>query len=379
MIKRAGILGAAICAGLSACGEAPVSAGFVGCTAEQRAQPSETQWVFNSAEGLDALLLIGAAAGDELQAEHYAKHIAEFRGNLSPEALEMLDALGAQFRDEGTLFGPFLVLIFTGTDFLTLEDILVSARDPEALLRPSWETTPYWDEVDWPRYRGIMPGLVLILEEMQASNFSSKWNEQVLPYIVDTIARLEQDITCYDVLPVQAQLLGRTLEPEIELVVAQYTLPYGIRVQGQRFLAHHTYPSDAFLRTAGHEIFHPPFDFEDQDLLRLLEPLQNDPWMISIVEDHDPAVGYNSFRGVVDEDSTEALDQLLATRLGIAVEPGHRWRYEGGGMHMLAAALFHAMTEEGFIDSGSNYSDWLKSALERSASPRGPDRWSGNS
>jgi hypothetical protein len=70
--------------------------------------------------------------------------------------------------------------------------------------------------------------------------------------------------------------------------------------------------------------------------------------MASIVRDHDPPYGYNSFGGILEEDAAEALDQIVAERLRFANEPGERWRNHDGGMHLLAAALFRAMKEEGF-------------------------------
>ena len=85
--------------------------------------------------------------------------------------------------------------------------------------------------------------------------------------------------------------------------------------------------------------------------------------MASIVEDHDPQYGYQRFVSVIDEDSTQALDQIVADRLGFARDPGERWRHSDGGMHMLAAALYHAMQETGFADSGGKYEDWLKNGL----------------
>ena len=97
----------------------------------------------------------------------------------------------------------------------------------------------------------------------------------------------------------------------------------------------------------------------------MLADLENDPWMQSIVNDHDPRYGYNSFGGIVNEDSTQALDQIVSERMGFARDAGKRWSHSDGGMHMLAAALYHAMKEDGFADKGGVYSDWLKSALRR--------------
>ncbi|NIP18435.1 MAG: hypothetical protein GWM87_09960 [Xanthomonadales bacterium] len=167
----------------------------------------------------------------------------------------------------------------------------------------------------------------------------------------------------YDIIPEQQRLLGRKLAPDIELVVLNFSLPYGIKIVGQRFLAHHSYDKNVQLRIAAHEIFHPPFDVNDEALLDSLEPLRSDPWMISIVEDHDPAFGYNSFVGVLNEDSAQALDQLVAERLGFARDPARRWRHADDGMHMLAAAIYHMLREDGYANTGGVYAKWLERAI----------------
>jgi len=358
MRQQFGILKSIVFLGLtiSACGNA-----------QTRPENSnmQTEWVINSAVGMDALLLIGAASGDELQAQHYRTEIAELRASLSPRSVAVLDQLGEHMRAAGQLTGPSLALLFSGADYGALDAILTAARDPEGILRPPYESSAYWDGDDWPNILAALPGIIMVLEDMQAQGFEQDWAERYAPDINRAIAAFQRDIAAYDIIPEQARLLGRTLDPQIELVVVHFSQPYGIRIQGQRFLAHHSYPSDTQLRIAAHEIFHPPFDDEDNELLRLLAPLEADPWMISIVEDHDPRFGYNSFMGVVNEDSTKALDQIVSKRLGFANDMGTRLRHSDGGMHMLTAALYHAMVEDGFAGTGGVYEDWLKSALER--------------
>lgn len=82
--------------------------------AQTRSEPadSQTEWVITSSVGLDALLLMGAASGDDLQASHYGAEIAQFRASLSPHSVAILDRLGTQMRASGQLVGPALVLCF---------------------------------------------------------------------------------------------------------------------------------------------------------------------------------------------------------------------------------------------------------------------------
>jgi hypothetical protein len=130
-------------------------------------------------------------------------------------------------------------------------------------------------------------------------------------------------------------------------------------------LNNHDYPLDSQLRVAAHEMFHPPFDLDDEGMWDALSDLKDDAWVQAIIEESNPAYGYSSFEGIVNEGSAQALDQIVAERLGFAQDPGERWRSADGGMHMLAAAFYHALKEEEFEKTGGEYAQWLMSALER--------------
>lgn len=191
----------------------------------------------------------------------------------------------------------------------------------------------------------------------------SSHRQKNLPDIDTAIASNLAAVSPYDLVPEQERLLGRDLDPQIDIIIVRYARPYGIRILGQRFVAYYGWDAEVQLQVATDEIFHPPYDPNDVELTDLLAELEADPWVTSIVDDHDPQYGYNSFEGVVDEGSTQALDQVVSERLGFADDPGERWRESDGGMHRLAAALYHAMREEGFADNGGNYAEWFKNSL----------------
>jgi hypothetical protein len=323
-----------------------------------------TQWSVTRAAGMDAILLIGAAGGDLMQADIYPDEIAWVRDNVSPEGLAAIDAVDARLRGEfGILTGPSMAYFFSANDVTTLEDVIASARNPDARLRPRLMTSPHWDADEYAGAMQLMPSILTALEALQAAGYTD-WYEANFAAGVDAgIATNLAAVAPYDLIAEQANLLGRTLDPQIEILIAHFSQPYGIRIMGQRFVAWHGWDAVIQLRVAAHEIFHPPFDPNDAALADALRELRADPWMSSIVEDHDPQYGYNSFMGVINEDSTQALDQIVADRLGFAQDPGERWRGSDGGMHMLAAALYQAMNEDGFAETGGVYSDWLKTAL----------------
>lgn len=313
---------------------------------------------------MDALLLIGAASGDLMQAHIYSEEIAAVRGKMSAEGIAALDTLDAVLRQKlGRLTGPTLAYIFSAGPVATLDDVIASAADPVARLKPGLEASPTWDAREFEAAVKLMPSVHIALLALRDTGFVEQYRQESLPNIDAAIASDYADVISHDVIPEQERLLGRELDPQIDIIIVRYAEPYGMRILGQRFVAYYGWDATTQLRIAAHEIFHPPYDPNDAELIELLSELRFDPWLKSIVEDHDPQFGYNSFEGVVNEGSTQALDQIVSDRLGFSQEPGQRWRHSDGGMHMLAAALYHAMQESGFADDGGNYSEWFKNAL----------------
>lgn len=327
---------------------------------------AETQWRVRSSEGLDAILLIGAAGGDVMQQEEYPEEIAWVRANVGEEGLAAMAVLDQALRvDMGALTGPTLAHIFSAGEFETIADVIASGEDPDQLLRPQLETFEDWNPEDYERARPMFAHAVTALRALDAAGFSAWRQAREGEELAAGIESVRAAVEGYDVIGENQRFLARRLDPEIEIIVLAYCRPYGIRIKGQRFITHYSWDAGTQLRTAGHEIFHAPFDEQDWRLWARLERLRADPWLNSIVVNHDPRFGYNSFEGVVNEDSTQALDQIVAERLGIAEPPRERWRASDGGMHMLAAALYHAMKQDGYDRRGGDYAQWLFSVLDR--------------
>jgi len=314
---------------------------------------------------MDALLLLGAASGDVMQSHIYSREIAAVRKKMSAEGIAALDTLDAALRQElGRLTGPTLAYVFSAGPIATLDDVIASAADPVTHLKPVLQQAPTWDPEDFESVVQLMPAVHTALLELRDMGFVETYRQETLPTIEAAIASDYADVVSQDIIPEQERLLGRELDPQVDIIIVNYAKPYGMRILGQRFVAYYGWNAQTQLRIAAHEIFHPPYDENDAELQELLSDLRADPWFMSIVNDHDPQYGYNSFEGVVDEGSTQALDQVVSDRLGFADEPGKRWRTSDGGMHMFAAALYQAMRESGFADKGGTYSEWFKHALQ---------------
>lgn len=336
------------------------------CAAAPPPPQPMTDWRITAASGMDAVLLIGVASGDKMQAELYPEEVDWVQSALPPPALAALGRIDARIRgDFGQLTGPALAFFFSAGPIATLDDVIDSANDPHKRLRPALEASPHWSAAQFEAAVALMPDVALVLGALHEAGYEDWYDRRHRPSVRAAAEALRSTVASYDLVPEHARLLGRELDPTIEMLVLAFSRPYGIRLLGQRYASWHGWEPETQLRVAAHELFHPPYDPRDQELTELLAELEADPWMQSIVTGHDPQYGYNSFAAIVDEDSTQALEQVVAERLGFAEDPRERWRQSDDGMHMLAAALYHAMREDRFGETGGRYADWLKSALRR--------------
>ena len=188
-----------------------------------------------------------------------------------------------------------------------------------------------------------------------------------MPQIEAAIEIFQAFLAPYDLITLHEKYLGRDLDNTIEVVILHYNKPYGIRVAGQRFATYHGWSKDTTLQTAAHEVFHPPYNADSEALSAAAARLKDSALMRNLVEQADPKWGYTSFESVLDEDSTQALDMLVSLQIGVDRDPADYWRAQDDGMHILAAAIYDAMRETGFAETGGAYEAWLIEALSGGA------------
>ena len=325
-----------------------------------------TRWNVRTCPGLEALVFIGALSGNKVQHDNYRAEVKHIRPQFDRTSLAALERLSEVAEISGMLIGPNLALLFSAGPVNTLDDVILSAQQPETRLQPRLEKSKYWDAREWEWFRDeTIPDVLIVLLAMRDAGFESYWQKIAAPKLDLRVDLTREYLQRFDIIPEQQRLLGHRLDPEIDVLLLFFSKPYGIRVTGQRFVSHYSYPMETQLRTATHEIFHPPFERGDMSIYDALEELRSDPWMMSIVNDHDPELGYNTFPELLDESSTQALEQIVSNRMGFGWGPGARWRSTDGGMHMLAAAIYQMLREDGFDKSGGHFSESLVSAIER--------------
>lgn len=321
-----------------------------------------TRWTVRTSEAFDTFCFLQPLSGKDFYARYYEAELAAFKPRLPAEALSALADLHAAADAAGDLLGPSLCTTCSGAPDATLPGMVAAIEAAATVIEPPLKASPYWDDEGWSRFMAGREKLLAVLGALMAADFPAFRRQYIEEKARMRIPALSSKLAGLDVIAEQERLLGRRLEASIEVILMWFSKPHGIRIQGQRFLTHIDYPDTIVLRNSAHEILHPPFPMDGAAAKAALATLARDPLMTAIVAEHDPAFGYNSLEGVLNEDMVQALEQIVSERLGFAAAPRERWREADGGMHVLAAGLYGLLKAEGYDRRGGDIAAWTKAA-----------------
>ncbi len=320
-----------------------------------------TDWKIEPSLKYDAICLINTLTGDPFYLKYYQREYDEFAKKLSTPVREALARLQKAIKENQRLIlSAFLSLYFSATDEDTLDGLLKVLENSDEMLK-NLKETPYYSDQGWQLYESVREDLKTVFVFLQDIQFESYWKKYVVPRSVERIEKIRKDLPKYNVVAEVEAHLGISLPSrQITVYLLCFTKPHGLKVTGTRFLTHVDWPFAIVLRNAVHEMMHPPFKLaSDEELRKTLCLFESDEFLMDKVRNHDPAYGYNSFEGFIEEDCVQALEQVINERMGIALDPYKRWKESDGGMHVFAVALYSVMKEEHFNVKKETFRDFL--------------------
>jgi len=320
-----------------------------------------TDWKIEASLKYDAICLINTLTGDPFYLKHYQREYDEFAKKLSDPVKEALAHLEQTIKENNRLIlSAFLSLYFSATDEDTLDGLLKALENSEDM-QTNLKETPYYSDEGWHLYESVREDLKTVFKFLKDIQFESYWRKYVVPKAVERIKKIHKELPKYNVVAeVEAHLGVKLSSHRITVYLLYFTKPHGLKVTGTRFLTHVDWPFAIVLRNAVHEMMHPPFEFaSDGELRKTLSPLESDEFLMDRIRNHDPAYGYNSFEGFVEEDCVQALEQVINERMGIEIDPHRRWQESDGGMHVFAVALYSVMKEENFNEKRETFRNFL--------------------
>lgn len=320
-----------------------------------------TDWEIKPSLKYDVLCFLNILTGDEFYTEQYPEEYEKFKSKITPEAASSLKNLKKTIKDDnGSIVSAWLCLYFSAVEDETI-DQMITTIDNNNILKENFEVSPYHSDDSWKIFESIGPDLKVVLNFLKDIEFEKYWKENISPKVDARINEFNSEVGKYNVIGLVEEHLGQKLASnKITVYMLYYSRPHGIKITGTRFLTDIAWPFEILIRTASHEMMHPPFDLKnDTTLVETLETLKSDKFFMEKVENHNPSFGYNSFEGFVEEDCVQALDQIINEKIGVSKEPRKRWQESDDGMHVLAIALYNIMKEENYNSQNEVFRDFL--------------------
>lgn len=321
----------------------------------------KTVWEITPSFTYDVLCFLNTLTGDEYYLQYYQDEYEKFKPQLTPAAEMALTNLKRKIKDENQgIISAFLCLYFSATENATLDDMIKTLENSENM-KNNLKLTPYYSEGSWQLYESVRDDLKTIFLYLQGIQFHDYWQENILPELRKKIAIIEKDLPKYNVIVEDEKVLGFALPSDkIVVYMLYYSQPHGIKITGTRFLTDVAWPFEIVLRNAVHEMMHPPYDLaNDEELRNTLNVLKEDDFLMDKILNHNPAYGYNSFEGFIEEDCVQALEQMVNEQLGIEKDAHQRWSDNDDGMHVFAVVLYNVMKEEQYNCRGECFRDFL--------------------
>jgi len=332
--------------------------------AESNTLHANTDWDMKPSMKYDAICLLNVLSGDPYYLQYYQGEYDHFHPLFNPEENAGFTQLKRVIKDEGGgIVSARLALYYSVVNDETLPEMIRTAHDSSGM-QAALKKTPYYDEGEWKNYEKARPALESALRALDRVGFPAYWKQKAEPGIEKRIAELSPDLSKYDIVPRIERYLGFPLPSRtITVYLLAYSEPHGIRITGLRFLTHESYPFQIVLHNAIHEPMHPPYDANDPKVLKAIDLLGKDSLIVDKVTHHDASFGYNTADGYIEEDSVEALEQIVAEQFGVGRDPREYWKEQDGGIHALAAAIYVGY-KAAVQQSSVTYSEWFVHAVE---------------
>jgi hypothetical protein len=321
-----------------------------------------TAWDVRPSLKYDAICVLNVLSGDPYYLDYYKADYDRLSPQLRPEEKAAFAGLKRRIKDvHGGIISAQLALYFSVMQAETLDEMIRAIDDSDTMKR-SLQATSYYDDDSWKVFEDSRADLKAAFRALERIHFEADWEKEARPRIEQARSAIASDLPKYNVIPAVERVLGSARPTnQITVYLLYYSMPHGIKITGTRFLTHYSYPFRIVLRNAVHEMMHPPYDLKDDAELRSrLEGLRADSYLMDKVEHHDRNFGYNTLEGLLEEDSVQALEQIIAEKFGMGGNPRKYWQEQDDGIHVFAVALYSLMRDEHFGDGSETFAAFLK-------------------
>lgn len=322
---------------------------------------SMTNWKIEPSFKYDLCCFMNILTGDKYYKEFYMDEFNPYAGKLTPEVQTAIDSLYKKLKtDNNIIISAWLSLYFSAIVGEELDDMIAATEDPGEL-KANFGQTPYFDVESWDIFLSVKNELLVIFRFLKEKNFKNYWVDNIRPKVIKRIEQVKPGLDKYDVIKENEKFLGFKLPTDqITVYMLYYNKPHGIKISGMRFITSIEWPFEITIRTAAHEMMHPPYDIKKDTVLKeVIESFSKDEFVMDKVNNHNKSLGYNTLEGLFEEDCVQSLDQLINENLGVSNDAKKRWQESDEGIHVLAIALYQIMKKESYNKNDEIFRDFI--------------------
>lgn len=336
------------------------SLGHPGTPWPQKTLHTTTEWLATPSLKYDALCALNVLSGDPYYLKFYSEDYNRLAPRLTAAEKSEFVELKRVIKDRNKgIISADLALILSVEPGDSLDDLLVALDKPNEI-RQRLQATPYYTPANFAEFLQVRPHVIGAVRALKRIGFEADWERNIRPRIAARAVQIQSELTRYNIVPRQEQVLGHRLaDNRITVYLLYYSQPHGIKITGTRYLTHFEYPFEIVLHNAVHEMLHPPYSLDEPATRQAVEMLRNDAFLMDKVKHHDPSFGYNEFEGFVEEDCVQALEQSITQSLGLKDDEQAYWRRQDDSMHVLAIALYELMLH-GRMEPRENFPHFLQ-------------------
>lgn len=222
----------------------------------------------------------------------------------------------------------------------------------------------------------VLRDLSTYLGALDRLGFDAYWSDEVRPDLEALAFDLRAGVADFEVVPVVESLLGGGLpSDEVRVHLARFARPNGISLQATSLVMEERTDAPHLARVAAHEMLHGWVDWgADPVLVDLVAALRRDEVVARAYRGRDRHGGYATWVALAEEGLTQALDQLVAERLGMAEDPRERWFFHDGGLHVAGLGWHRLLRDADYPGSarpGQTLPDWLAAFVRGGGVPVG--------
>lgn len=324
-------------------------------------QKPMTNWKIEPSFKYDMCCFMNILTADPYYKEHYPEEPNPYEKTMPAEVQNAVTSMHKKLKLENNIIiSAWLCLYFSAIEGEELDDLIAAVKDPEEL-KSNFKKTPYYGDESWEIFASVKNELLIILQFLIYNGFKEYWTLNIKPRIDKRIEAEKPGLDKYDVITQNEKMLGFKLPTDtITVYMLYYNRPHGIKITGMRFLTSIAWPFEITIRTAAHEMMHPPYDHNtDAELRAVIESFSTDEFVMDKVNNHNKSLGYNTLDGLFEEDCVQSLDQLINENLGIGADARKRWKESDEGIHVIAIALYQIMKEDNYNSKGELFRDYI--------------------